>query len=197
MLAFLLFIAKKDLALSTAGDEDYSELLRCLNPSWRSPNTTQFTTVFLPLVAKSVKEYIKKELKGRFVSIIVDEMTNNNNCYLNFVLATRGAKNISQLYFWDCKESCGRKALDIAQQILGEINHLEENGIHCNSYVTDNCNTMRSTEKLVNAETNETITRIPCSSHILNNILKDFIDKIDCLNSLWNHVCFIGFSIQI
>ena len=197
MLRILLFHVERDAPLYWIGDPYYNAIFRDFDKSWTGVSTTKFSTILIPEVAKAIKDYVKKKLKGCFVSIIVDEMKNKSGSYINFVLATRKDEDTPVLFFWDCKRSSGGKATDIASYISQEIYSLEECGIHCISYVSDNCNAMRATEKVLNQFTQEHIHRIPCASHVLNNILKDFIKRVEVINTVWTQVCISARMIMI
>ena len=157
----------------------------------------KLSTVFIPEVAKAIKDYVKRELEGCFVSIIVDEMHINGNLYLHFALATQKSEDTPVLFFWDCKRTSGNKATDVASCISQEMNSLEECGIHCISYVSDHCNAMRETERIFNQVTQEYICRIPCASHVLNNLLEDFVKHVEVINTVWTQVCLSARMIMI
>ena len=99
MLRILLFHVERDAPLHWICDPDYNAIFRDFDKSWTGVSTTKFSTILIPEVAKAIKDYVKKELKGCFVSIIVDEMKNKSGSYINFVLATRKDEDTPVLFF--------------------------------------------------------------------------------------------------
>ena len=47
---------------------------------------------------------------------------------------------------------------------------------------------MRGTEDLASLLCGRKLVRIPCTSHILNNILKDFYNKNVFIKDIWDNV---------
>ena len=159
------------------------------NKNWRSVSRSFFTNECIPRVAEVVKSYILERLTGKEVTVILDEMKNAYGSYINFVIATNGQiSDETELYFWRCLQSDGRTSEQIAAQLRNVIAELHDNNISCHSYTADNCSAMRGTEKCLLSMFGRKIPRIPCSSHIINNILKDFIEKVPFLSELWEKV---------
>lgn len=159
------------------------------NKNWRPVSRSFFTNVCIPRVAEVVKNYIKERLVGKEVTVILDEMKNPYGSYINFVIATDGqTSDETELYFWRCMQSDGGTSEQIAAQLRDIITELHDCNISCHSYTTDNCSAMRGTEKCLLSMFGRKIPRIPCSSHIINNILKDFIEKVPFLSELWGKV---------
>ena len=88
MLRILLFLVQRDAPLYWIGEPEFNDIFRDFDKSWTGVSTTKYSTIFIPEVAKAIKDYVKKELKGCFVTIIVDEMKNKSGSYINFILAT-------------------------------------------------------------------------------------------------------------
>ena len=197
MLRILLFFVQRDAPLYWISDPKFNDIFRDFDKSWTGVSTTKLSKVFIPEVAKAIKDYVKKELKGCFVSIIVDEMKDKSGSYINFILATRKGDNTPVLFFWDCKISSGSKAADIASSLSQEISLLEECGIHCVSYVSDHCDAMQATETILNQFTQEYIRPMPCASHILDSILRDFIKSVEVINTVWTQVRLSNLIIMI
>ena len=163
-----------------------------MNPNWRSPSHTAFSEVYVPAVAEAVKSFVKSKLKGCTVTLVLDEMKNSCGQYINFVVSTNSQTSIgNEVFFWECMQSEGSTAGAIAKKISIVANELEKAGIDCHSYATDNCNAMIATEKYTVTESGRRLSRIPCSSHALNNIFKDFVNKNPTIRETWNLVQFI------
>ena len=110
MLRILLFHVERDVPVDWIGDPYYNAIFRDFDKSWTGVSTTKYSTVFIPEVAKAIKDYAKMELKGCFVSIIVDEVKSKNGSYIHFLLATRKDDDTPVLFYWDCKKLNGSKA---------------------------------------------------------------------------------------
>ena len=177
------------MSLSVIDDNDIFRFLFSLNKSWRSVSHTAFTTKYLPAVAKSVKQYIITQLRDRQVTLVLDEMRNSCGSYINFVIAVDGrSESGTELYFWKCMKSEGSTSAQISSQMCDVVQELEQVNIYCSTYSTDNCNAMRGTEDLASLLCGRKLVRIPCTSHILNNILKDFINKNVFIKDIWDNV---------
>ena len=186
-----MFIAKTDQSIRLIDSDDFYNLLTRFNSNWRSPSHTAVTNQYIPAVAIAIKQYVISRLRGHSVTLILDEMRNPCGSYINFIIAVnKESSDDMEMYFWECMESSGSTARQIATKISEVADELENYDIICQSYATDNCHAMIKTEQYCTTKSGRNIVRVPCSSHILNNILKDFVEKNPDIKETWSLVLF-------
>lgn len=159
---------------------------------------TTLRRVQLKKTNKKVMDFVKNQLSGREVCLIVDEMTRFDIHYYNFLLScpsdkvTTGTEGRSTaVYFWTSKILHEGTAERIGSMIGEVICELQQEGINVTSYATDNCSVMRKTEQYVQRFVLRPIQRVACASHVLNGIFKDLL-KLDPIKEVWNNVLFLS-----
>ena len=143
-------------------------------------------------------DFVKNQLSGREVCLIVDEMTRFDIHYYNFLLScpsdtvTTGTEGrLPAVYFWTSKILQDRTEERIGSMIGEVICELQQEGINVTSYATDNCSFMRKTEKYVQHIVLRPIQRVACAFHVLNGIFKDLL-KLGPIKEVWNNVLFLS-----
>ena len=116
-------------------------------------SATTFRRVHLKRTNKKIMDFVKNQLSGREVCLIVDEMTRFDIHYYNFLLfcpsdkVTTGTEGRSTaVFFWTTKTLCDGTAESIGTMIGMVICELQQEGINVSSYATDNCSVMRRSE---------------------------------------------------
>lgn len=131
-----------------------------------------------------MRKLVVNQLYGLEVCLIVDEMTNSMGSYLNFLMACyspTGGRDLSPAmgtYFWRTVSIQEYTAIAYAKEIAKVVKELEDEGMKVSSYASDNCSTMIATESLLHSLCGKPVTRIPCASHMLNNVLKELIKTV-------------------
>ena len=126
-------------------------------------------------------DFVKNQLSGREVCLIVDEMTRFDIHYYNFLLScpsdtvTTGTEGrLPAVYFWTSKILQDRTEERIGSMIGEVICELQQEDINVTSYATDNCSVMWKTEQYIQHFVLRPIQRVACASHVLNGIFKVF-----------------------
>ena len=143
-------------------------------------------------VSSMTRDYVKNQLNGRNVCLIIDEGSFYSIPYYNFLICAYIPEciiNPKRIYFWDSIVNNDGTSEGIAECIKSVINDLEQYNIHVKTYATDNCNAMRGTEDILKGVI-DGISRVPCASHILNNILKDLFNE-EYIKGIWDKVFFV------
>ena len=94
-------------------------------------------------------------------------------------------------FFWKTVSIQEYTAIAYAKEIAKVVKELEDEGIKVSSYASDNCSTMIATESLLHSLCGKPVTRIPCASHMLNNVLKELIKTVPEISSVWNQVHYL------
>ena len=134
-------------------------------------------------------DYVINSLKGKCVTLAVDEASSKQGAFLSIVLISEGETSDSPLrvFFWDCiqlEEALTAKL--VCKHVKDTINKLKDYDIHIVAYATDNCSVMKKSEKLLN-KLFPHIERAPCASHMLNNAFKDII-RLESVDAIWSSV---------
>ena len=191
-------MACENKPLSTASSDLFSDFLSDLNSSWRKPSYKKIKEV-QHSVAMKMRKLVVNQLYGLEVCLIVDEMTNSMGSYLNFLMACyspTGGRDLSPAmgtYFWRTVSIQEYTAIVYAKEIAKVVKELEDEGMKVSSYVSDNCSTMIATESLLHSLCGKPVTRIPCASHMLNNVLKELIKTVPEISSVWNQVHYLTY----
>ena len=91
-----------------------------------------------------------------------------------------------RVYFWKLVESPASTGEEIASLIIKIIEEIEACGVRIVSYATDNCPTMKATERIL-MMSGRCLKRVPCGAHILNGVFKDFINSRS-IKPIWDNV---------
>lgn len=191
-------MACENKPLSTASSDLFSDFLSDLNSSWRKPSYKKIKEV-QHSVAMKMRKLVVNQLYGLEVCLIVDEMTNSIGSYLNFLMAcysSTGGRDLSPTmgtYFWRTVSIQEYTAIAYAKEIAKVVKELEDEGMKVSSYASDNCSTMIATESLLHSLCGKPVTRIPCASHMLNNVLKELIKTVPEISSVWNQVHYLTY----
>ena len=191
-------MACENKPLSTASSDLFSDFLSDLNSSWRKPSYKKIKEV-QHSVAMKMRKLVVNQLYGLEVCLIVDEMTNSIGSYLNFLMAcysSTGGRDLSPTmgtYFWRTVSIQEYTAIVYAKEIAKVVKELEDEGMKVSSYASDNCITMIATESLLHSLCGKPVTRIPCASHMLNNVLKELIKTVPEISSVWNQVHYLTY----
>lgn len=143
-------------------------------------------------VSSMTRDYVRNQLNGRNICLIIDEGSFFGTPHYNFLICAYIPEcviNPKRVYFWDSIANRDGTSEGIAECIKSVIIDLEKYNIHVKTYATDNCNAMRGTEEILKGVMNG-IVRVPCASHILNNILKDLFDE-EYIKEIWDKVFLI------
>ena len=146
-----------------------------------------------------MRKLVVNQLYGLEVCLIVDEMTNSIGSYLNFLMAcysSTGGRDLSPTmgtFFWRTVSIQEYTAIAYAKEIAKVVKELEDEGMKVSSYASDNCITMIATESLLHSLCGKPVTRIPCASHMLNNVLKELIKTVPEISSVWNQVHYLTY----
>lgn len=191
-------MACENKPLSTASSDQLSDFLSDLNASWRKPSYKKIKEV-QHSVAMKMRKLVVNQLYGLEVCLIVDEMTNSIGSYLNFLMAcysSTGGRDLSPTmgtFFWRTVSIQEYTAIVYAKEIAKVVKELEDEGMKVSSYASDNCITMIATESLLHSLCGKPVTRIPCASHMLNNVLKELIKTVPEISSVWNQVHYLTY----
>lgn len=158
----------------------------------QGPRNNQYhiRNISVPKCVRRMREYITQHLKGGVASLIVDEMTSFGISYHNFLICCPlpiGDEVIPGTFFWDSRELDDNKAESIGKAISEVADELSEFEIEVNSYVSDNCNTMKKSEEFAVTRAGKRLQRKSCCSHALNNVFKDML-SLECIKELWDNV---------
>lgn len=161
------------------------------NHSWRAPTDYELMKEVRQLSAR-VKTRVVNELTGKEACITVDEMTDSSGSHLNFLLSTNEVDTeLGQErgnFYWKSVRITVLDAESIGLKIAEVIRELNDVNIRVNSYSCDNCATMVATQRVVSRDCGKPVVRVPCMSHILNNILKELLRTGDVLPRVWESV---------
>ena len=160
-----------------------------LNINFRCPNRKKLATETLLNCKRKTIDYVINSLRGKCVTLAVDEASSKQGAFLNVVLISEGSTSESPLrfFFWDCiqlEEALTAKL--VCEHVQETIRQLKEYDIHVVAYATDNCSVMKKSEVLLNRLFPH-LKRAPCASHMLNNAFKD-IFRLENVDAIWSIV---------
>ena len=136
-------------------------------------------------VAKSFKEELKEMVRGKMVSLNLDEATNNNNDKIVNILIQVYGEDEKQIFLRHLGSRIQNRAT--AQDIMDSIESvLKEYGIEwCNvlSMLMDNCSTMRGVrggvEALARVKNPNLLDVSGDSVHMIDNVAKALLSKVN------------------
>ena len=192
LLECILFIAKTDQSIRLIDSDEFSHLLTQFNSNWKSPSHTTVINQYIPAIATAIKEYIISRLKGRSVTLILDETKNSHGLYINIIISVDSElSNNTEMYFWDCMESSGSTDREIIVKMCEVADELEDYDILCKAYAVGNCHIVIRKGEVCTTKSGRNISRVPCISHILNNIFRDFIERNRDISRTWSCVLLV------
>ena len=185
-----IFIAKTGAPMSLLDDDSFDDYLDYHKAQGLRIKRHRLCNISIPLCEKLLREFIIQRLYKKSVCIVVDEMTKYGTSFTNFLLCcplTKEGEIIPGLFFWDSRVLDNGKAESIGEALADIADELLNNGIEVNSYVSDNCNTMKKSEDYAVTKNGRKLQRKSCCSHVPNNIFKEFL-AIEPIKSIWGNV---------
>lgn len=123
--------------------------------------------------------------------MVIDEMQKMGKSYYNILISSLGEDATGcarpEIFFFDCVRLLTDDAESIGSLLANTVLFLKDHDIDVTSYSSDNCAVMKRALDVVIEKTGVQMKRIPCASHAVNLILKDFM-KEQCIERVWNKV---------
>ena len=189
-----LFVINTYSPLSLVANPFFKFFMSTTDAKWSPVSPATLKGKYIDQLFVIVREYVIDSLRGRTACLVIDEMSKGEKSFYNLLLCTVGMnteKAPVEIFFWKTTQLRCNDAESIGFLIGDTVRELREYGITVNSYSTDNCATMRATTIPASIVSLQTLKRIPCAAHALNNIMKDMM-KEPVIGELWNHVAFMS-----
>ena len=183
----IMAVACNSLPFTIVNSKWFCEFLRLSKSKWERISDTTLRNTCLEKTVQVFRKFITSKLNGRTGCLIVDEMSKYNRSFYSFMIST--SESSDRVYFWKLVESSASTGEEISSLIMKTIDEIEEYGVNIVSYATDNCPTMKATEKLLRMS-GRCLKRVPCGAHILNGVFKDFINSRG-IKPIWDNVGFL------
>ena len=178
------------LPLSLPGNRHFQLGLQKLEAKATVVSRTAMMDKYLPRCAKIVVDFVAQKIKCKTVCLIIDEMSKSGTSFVNLLLCTGddGSMDMKNpVYFWDCTRLPSNNAVSLGSLIANTIKDLEALEMTVNSYSSDNCRTMVAALEYAEKKCGKKLVRVPCTSHVMNLILKDLVNH-DCIKNVWASV---------
>lgn len=187
----LLYFIDSNIPFRSAESLPFMSMMHELNINFRCPSRKKLATETLRNCTRKTVDYVINSLRGKCVTLTIDEASSKQGSFLNIVLISEGSTSDSPLrfFFWDCiqlEEALTAKL--VCQYVKDTIMKLKDYDIHVVAYATDNCSVMKKSEVLLN-QLFPYLRRAPCASHMLNNAFKDII-RLDSVDAIWSIVLY-------
>ena len=177
-------VACNSLPFTIVNSEWLGEFLRLSKCKWEKISDTTLRNKYLEKTVLVFRKFIMSRLNGKTGCLIVDEMSKYNRSFYSFMISTSELND--RVYFWKLVESPSSTGEEIASLIIKIIEEIEACGVRIVSYATDNCPTMKATERIL-MMSGRCLKRVPCGAHILNGVFKDFINSRS-IKPIWDNV---------
>ena len=186
-----LMVANNYLPLSITSDRSFKKFLDVTNARLNPVSRTCLVNNYLLKCGDWIRKYILDKLKGRTACLIIDEMQKKGKSYYNILVSSLGeddeGRAQTEIFFWDTARLLCGDADSIATLLARTVLFLKDQDIHVTSYSSDNCAVMKKVLPVVVEKTGIQMKRIPCASHAVNLILKDFMEQ-NCIDRVWVRV---------
>lgn len=186
-----LMVANNYLPLSITTDRSFKKFLDVTNARLNPVSRTCLVNNYLLKGGDWIRKYILDKLKGRTACLIIDEMQKKGKSYYNILVSSLGeddeGRAQTEIFFWDTARLLCGDADSIATLLARTVLFLKDQDIHVTSYSSDNCAVMKKVLPVVVEKTGIQMKRIPCASHAVNLILKDFMEQ-NCIDRVWVRV---------
>ena len=193
-ISYALFIAETGLPLTVLNATSFHRLLNDLKAQKTRLRRHRVGSTSIPKCVRRMRQYIMERLRGQTVCLVVDEMASFGIAYYNFIVCCRISKERGRdqpgVFFWDSRVLKSITAESIGTTIASVADELMEHGIEVDSYVSDNCNSMKKSEVYAVTSNGKQLKRRSCGSHALNNIFKDFL-SLSQIKDVWENVSYV------
>jgi hypothetical protein len=184
-----LFVGRSNLPLRVVLDPSFRAFMRGSTPSSQHPSLPELRDAILKIAEQFRVEFTPETEHGRYGNLMADTATSGRRTWLGVCVSTPRAFS-----FWRCVSIYDQTVATLVDPLKGICTDLKEKGFVVCSIVTGNASHEIAAVRELPWELGVPVFRIPCLSHTMALVLRDFVKDGFPLISGWD---FFGAMIDL